>query len=34
VVGCAANRRAWINNETIINATNWGSRIARIGFCP
>jgi hypothetical protein len=34
VVGCAANRRAWINNETIINAANWGSRIARIGFCP
>jgi hypothetical protein len=34
VVGCASNRRAWIVNERIINATNWGTRIARIGFCP
>jgi len=31
--GCAANRRAWIVNETISNTTTWGTRIARIGFC-
>lgn len=32
--GCGANRRAWIVNETIPVAATWGSRIARIGFCP
>jgi hypothetical protein len=34
VVGCAANRRAWVVNERIIDAATWGTRIARIGFCP
>jgi hypothetical protein len=30
---CPAGRRAWIVNETIVNANTWGSRVARIGFC-
>lgn len=30
---CQAGRRAWLVNETIVNANTWGSRIARIGFC-
>jgi hypothetical protein len=30
---CQAGRRAWLVNETIVNANTWGSQIARIGFC-
>lgn len=33
VVGCAANRRAYVVGETTSAANVWGSRIARVGFC-
>lgn len=33
VSGCAANRRAWGTNETVIAGPTWGTRIARFGFC-
>ncbi|MBA2559076.1 MAG: hypothetical protein H0V07_04175 [Propionibacteriales bacterium] len=33
VTGCAANRRAWGTNETVIAGPTWGTRISRFGFC-
>jgi len=30
---CAANRRAWGTNETVLSGPVWGTRIARFGFC-
>lgn len=30
---CAANRRAWLVNETVNADGTWGSRIGRISFC-
>jgi hypothetical protein len=30
---CAANRRAWGTNETVLAGQSWGSRITRFGFC-
>ncbi len=33
VTGCAANRRAWGTNETVIAGPTWGTQITRFGFC-
>jgi hypothetical protein len=33
IIGCAANRRAWIVGEKTASANVWGSQIGRIGFC-
>jgi hypothetical protein len=31
--GCAANRRAWVQNEHTASNGGWATRIGRIGFC-